>query len=97
MFNIILAPLKKTIGKLIQFELIFLTRVLKHTCFSREDIDDVDTEVTSEETSQRNPISKLGKSKSEEVDGPGDRSAMGTSGENTLRIIIHVIVSNANL
>lgn len=54
--------------------------ILTPQLLQREDIDDVDTEVTSEETSQRNPISKLGKSKSEEVDGPGDRTAMGTSG-----------------
>ena len=46
-------------------------------------MDDISASVTVEEIPERNPISKLGKSKSEEVDVPGDRSATGTSVETT--------------
>lgn len=49
--------------------------------FFREDIEDVDDVVAAEETPERQPISKIGKSKSEEVDMPGDRSTTGTTGE----------------
>ena len=49
----------------------------------REDIEDVDDVVAVEETPERLPISKIGKSKSEEIDMPGDRSTTGTTGEET--------------
>ena len=39
------------------------------------------SDVAGEETLERLPISKIGKSKSEEVDVTGDRSSTGTSGE----------------
>lgn len=45
-----------------------------------EDVDDV---AGVEETPERIPISKIGKSKSEEIDMPGDRSTTGTTGEKT--------------
>ena len=54
--------------------------------FFREDIDDVETEISKEEAPGRNPISKLGKSKSEEVDTPSDRSSSGPTGKNYLNI-----------
>lgn len=40
-------------------------------------------DVACEEIPERLPISKIGKSKSEEVDVMGDRSTSGTSGECT--------------
>lgn len=46
----------------------------------REDIEDVDVEVAAEETPERNPSRKLGKSKSDEIDLTGDRSATVSSG-----------------
>ena len=52
------------------------------TFFFREDIDDVETEFSKEEAPGRNPISKLGKSKSEEVDTHTDRSSSGPTGKN---------------
>ena len=52
------------------------------TFFFREDIDDVETEVSKEEAPGRNPINKLGKSKSEEVDTHTDRSSSGPTGKN---------------
>ena len=52
--------------------------------FFREDIDDVETEISKEEAPGRNPISKLGKSKSEEVDTHTDRSSSGPTGKNYL-------------
>ena len=58
--------------------------------FSREDINDIDADVAAEETPARNPISKLGKSKSEEVDTSGDRSSIGTSGEIMMINFINV-------
>ena len=54
--------------------------------FSREDIEDVDDGVAAEETPERLSISKIGKSKSEEVDMPGDRTTTGTSG-NSVRLL----------
>ena len=54
--------------------------------FFREDIDDVETEISKEEAPGRNPISKLGKSKSEEVDTHTDRSSSGPTGKNYLNI-----------
>ena len=51
--------------------------------FFREDIEDVDDVAGVEETPERLPISKIGKSKSEEIDMPGDRSTTGTTGEKT--------------
>ena len=52
------------------------------TFFFREDIDDVETEISKEEAPGRNPIGKLGKSKSEEVDTHTDRSSSGPTGKN---------------
>ena len=51
--------------------------------FFREDIEDVDDVAGVDETPERLPISKIGKSKSEEIDLPGDRSTTGTTGEKT--------------
>ena len=48
--------------------------------FPREDMENV-SDVAGEEKLERLPISKIGKSKSEEVDVTGDRSSTGTSGE----------------
>ncbi|RMX47577.1 hypothetical protein pdam_00019000 [Pocillopora damicornis] len=45
----------------------------------REDMENV-SDVAGEEKLERLPISKIGKSKSEEVDVTGDRSSTGTSG-----------------
>ena len=56
------------------------------TFFFREDIDDVETEISKEEAPGRNPISKLGKSKSEELDTHTDRSSSGPTGKNYLNI-----------
>ena len=50
--------------------------------FFGEDIDDVETEISKEEALGRNPISELGKSKSEEVDTHTDRSSSGPAGKN---------------
>lgn len=47
----------------------------------REDGEDIDTDLTAEEAPERNSISKLGKSKSEEMDfSTGDRSATSSTG-----------------
>ena len=56
------------------------------TFFFREDIDDVETEISKEEAPGKNPISKLGKSKSEELDTHTDRSSSGPTGKNYLNI-----------
>ena len=57
----------------------------------REDIEDVDDVVGVEETPERLPISKIGKSKSEEVDMPGDRSSTGPTGERPKLDILHSV------
>lgn len=64
-------------------ELGFLASNNVCNIFFREDIEDVDEVVGVEETPERLPISKIGKSKSEEVDVPSDRSTTGTAGEKT--------------
>lgn len=57
----------------------------------REDIEDVNDIVGAEETPERLPISKIGKSKSEEVDMPGDRSTTGgATGERTELVILQI-------
>lgn len=55
---------------------------------SREDIEIVDDGDAAEQTPERLPISKLGKSKSEEVhvDTPGDKA---TTGERLTLLLAH--------
>lgn len=75
---------KKTFFSLAFFEswvLLASNNVLN--VFFREDMEDVDDVAGVEETPGRIPISKIGKSKSEEIDMPGDRSTTGTTGEKT--------------
>lgn len=63
------------------FCFLFLLTVT-HQLFSREDMENV-SDVVDDEKLERLPISKIGKSKSEEVDVIGDRSSTGTSGEKS--------------
>lgn len=57
----------------------------------REDIEDVSDVVGAEETPERLPISKIGKSKSEEADMPSDRSTTsGATGERTELVILQI-------
>ena len=51
-------------------------------CFNREDGDDVESDLTSAgEMPERKPISKLGKSKSEETEVAEDRTITSSTGE----------------
>lgn len=53
-------------------------------CSNREDGDDVETDLTSAgEVPERKPISKLGKSKSEETEIAEDRATTSSTGEGT--------------
>lgn len=70
-------------------EIFFVSNNLLNV-ISREDMEDVDDVVAAEETPERLPISKIGKSKSEEVhvDTPGDRATTGTSGKSKTLLFI---------
>ena len=60
-----------------------VTKILFYFFVLREDGEDIDTDLTAEEAPERNSISKLGKSKSEEMDfSTGDRSATSSTGKS---------------
>ena len=62
-------------------------------CFNREDGDDVESDLTSAgEMPERKPISKLGKSKSEETEVAEDRTITSSAGEGraSIRFILSV-------